>query len=171
MIQYLLLLVFPVAITIAAAFDLLTMTIPNKISLALAAAFLVVAPLTHLPLNDIGTHVATGLGVLVAGFVLFARGYVGGGDVKLLAATALWLGFDSLGEYIFVVCLFGGLLSVVVLMLRRLPDAFVPGPPWLVRLHSKDSGVPYGLAIGAGALMISPHTLWFTELFSQRISG
>lgn len=166
MIEYPLLLVFPVAMAFAATFDLLTMTIPNKISMALAASFLVVAPLTGLPWSTIGLHIATGAGILVVGFVMFIRGYLGGGDAKLLAASALWLGFDSLPEFLVTVSLLGGLLSVVVMALRRLPDKFVPGPAWLIRLHSKDCGVPYGLAIGGGALMMYPHTTWFAALFS-----
>ena len=166
MIEYPLLLVFPVAMAFAAAFDLLTMTIPNKVSLALVAAFLVVAPLAGLPWGMIGIHIATGAAVLVAGFFMFVRGYMGGGDAKLLAASALWLGFDSLPEFLITVGILGGVLSVVILALRRIPEIYVPGPAWLVRLHSKDSGVPYGLAIGGAALMMYPHTPWFNALFA-----
>lgn len=165
MIEYPLLLVFPAAMAFAAAFDLLTMTIPNKISLALVAAFLVVAPLTGLSWASIGLHAATGAAVLVAGFLMFTRGYLGGGDAKLLAASALWLGYDSLPQFLVMTGLLGGLLSVVVLALRRVPDSYVPGPTWLVRLHSKDSGVPYGLAIGGAALLLYPQTHWFSALF------
>ena len=49
-----------------------------------------------MPLAEIGMHVAAALAVLVVTFVFFSRGWIGGGDAKLAAATALWLGFDQL---------------------------------------------------------------------------
>lgn len=160
-----LLLVFPVAMIFAAAFDLFTMTIPNKISIALVAAFALVAPLSGLPLETIGIHVATGAAMLAVGFFVFVRGWLGGGDAKLLAATALWLGFDSLTSFMLAVGLFGGVLSCVILAFRLyVPSRFVSGPYWLVRLHTKDNGVPYGLAIGAAALWLYPDTRWFSAL-------
>jgi prepilin peptidase CpaA len=166
MIEYPLLLVFPVAMAFAAAFDLFTMTIPNKISLALVAAFFVVAPLAGLPWDVIGIHVATGALILVAGFICFLRGWVGGGDAKLLAASALWLGFDSLPNFLLTVGLLGGVLSLMILAYRRMPQGESFGPSWLIRLHSKDSGVPYGLAIAGAALLMYPETRWFTALFA-----
>jgi len=166
MIEYPLLLVFPIAMTFAAAFDLLTMTIPNKISIALALAFLIVAPLIGLTPTQIGMHAATGFGMLVVGFILFSNGFMGGGDAKLLAASSLWLGFDSLLPFLLAIGILGGLLSVAVLALRRIPETYVFGPAWLTRLRSKSSGIPYGLAIGGAALWLYPQTQWFAALVS-----
>lgn len=165
MLEYPLLLVFPVAMAFAAAFDLFTMTIPNRISLALLAAFAIVAPLSGMPVQTIGLHLATGAGALAIGFFMFMRGWVGGGDAKLFAAAALWLGWDSLGQFAVAIGLFGGLLSLVILAFRRfVPERFVTGPFWLTRLHDKTSGVPYGIAIGAAALVIYPATRWYAAL-------
>jgi prepilin peptidase CpaA len=165
MFEYPLLLVFPGAMLFAAAFDLLTMTIPNRISLALALSFVLVAPLSGLPLDVIGMHVATGFAVLVVGFFMFSRGWVGGGDAKLLAGAALWLGVDSLGNFLLAVGVLGGVLSAVILAFRLyVPASLFTGPAWLVRLHGKDNGVPYGLAIGAAALLLYPETRWFSAL-------
>lgn len=167
MFEYPLLLVFPIAMVFAAAFDLFTMTIPNKISMALVAAFVVVAPLSGLPLETIAMHVAAGLLVLACGFFMFVRGWLGGGDAKLLAASALWLGFDSLTNFMVSVGLLGGVLSCAILAFRLyVPGHLFSGPHWLVRLHGKDNGVPYGLAIGAAALWLYPETRWFTALIS-----
>lgn len=166
MIEYPLLLVFPVAMAFAAAFDLFTMTIPNKISLALVAAFCVVAPMAGMHWDVIGIHMATGLVVLAFGFFCFTRGWVGGGDAKLLAATALWIGYDSLLQFLLAMGIFGGVLSLVILGYRHYPQGATFGPPWLVRLHSPESGVPYGLAIAAAALFMYPETQWFSKLFS-----
>jgi prepilin peptidase CpaA len=166
MLEYPLLLVFPVALAFAAAFDLFTMTIPNKISLALVGSFLVVAPLAGLPLDVIGVHVASALAVLVIGFVCFLRGWAGGGDAKFLAACALWLGYDSLLQFLLTVGLMGGALSLIILAYRALPHAGQYSPAWLVRLHAKESGVPYGLAIAGAALLLYPETRWFSALFA-----
>jgi prepilin peptidase CpaA len=165
MLEYPLLLVFPLAMTFAAAFDLFTMTIPNKISIALVASFLVVAPLVGLPLETIAIHLATGFGVLVIGFIFFARGWLGGGDAKLLAAASLWLGFEAMPSFMIQVALLGGALSIGILAYRKLvPDGLVVNPAWLAKLHGKDSGVPYGLAIGGAALLAYPDTRWFAAL-------
>ncbi len=167
MFEYPLLLVFPVSMVFAAAFDLFTMTIPNRISIALAAGFLLVAPLSGLPLETIAMHVAAGAVVLAFGFFAFVRGWLGGGDAKLLAAAALWLGFESLDTFAIAVGLLGGVLSCTILAFRvYVPASLFSGPHWLVRLHGKDNGVPYGLAIGAAALWLYPQTRWFTALIS-----
>jgi prepilin peptidase CpaA len=167
MTTYPLLLVFPVAMAFAAAFDLFTMTIPNKISLLLIATFCVVAPIVGMPVNLMLVHAAAALAVLVAGFILFSRGWFGGGDAKLLAAATLWLGFDGLLNFMISVGLLGGVLSVVVLMFRMyVPAQWIARPDWLVKLHLKDSGVPYGLAISAAALIVYPKTVWFTTLLA-----
>jgi prepilin peptidase CpaA len=168
MLQYPILLVFPVAMVFAAAFDLLTMTIPNRISLALVASFVLVAPFSDLPWLTLGIHVATGIAVLLFGFILFSRNWLGGGDAKLLAASGLWLGFDSLGEFMVGVALFGGLLSASILAFRvYLPVNFVPPFYWLERLHGKGNGVPYGIAIAAAALFVYPQTRWFASILGS----
>lgn len=161
MFEYALLLVFPAVMAFAAAMDLLTMTIPNRVTLALAAAFFVAAPLMGLPFADIALHVGAGLLVLAAGIALFAIGGFGGGDAKLLAAAALWIGFDGLLPFLVYVTLLGGLLALAVLAYRRLPITALPIPDWAARLHAGSSGIPYGIAIAGSALLIYPHTPLF----------
>jgi len=167
MFEYPLLLVFPICMVFAAAFDLFTMTIPNRISLALAGGFVLVAPLSGLPLETIGLHLAAGGLILAIGFFAFVRGWLGGGDAKLMAAAALWLGFESLDTFMLLIGILGGVLSCTILAFRLyVPSTMFSGPHWLVRLHGKDNGVPYGLAIGAAALWIYPETRWFSALIS-----
>lgn len=166
MFEYPLLLVFPAIMAFAGAMDLLTMTIPNRVSIALVVGFFLLAPLMGLPATAIGLHVTAGLLVLAAGFVLFALGGFGGGDAKLLAAGALWIGLDGLVPYLVGVTLFGGLLALAVLLYRRVPfDAF-PLPGWAYRLHLPKSGIPYGIAIAASALYVYPKTPWFTAFLT-----
>jgi prepilin peptidase CpaA len=163
-----LLLVFPALMAYAAASDLLTMTIPNRLSLALAAGFAVFAILGGLPLAAILLHLGAGAAVLAASFALFAFGWIGGGDAKLAAATALWLGFGSLVEYLFIASLAGGALTFAILILRKHPlPAFAVRWDWLSRLHEPKTGVPYGIALAAAALFIFPRTaIWSAVLGS-----
>jgi prepilin peptidase CpaA len=99
--------------------------------------------------------------VLAVGFAFFSRGWIGGGDAKLAAATALWLGFDHLLAYLLWASIFGGVLTILILQFRLFPL-----PPqlsrhgWVERLHSKDAGVPYGIALAIAALFIYPYTAW-----------
>ena len=165
MLEYPLSLVFPVAMAFAAANDLLTMTIPNRISIALVAAFLLVAPLHHLSGAEFLQHLAAGGIVLLAGIAMFAFGWMGGGDAKLLAATSLWFGLDGLAPYLSQVATLGGFLAVAILLYRQyVPVGALPGPAWALRLHAKGSGIPYGLAIAAAALIMYPHTKGFAVL-------
>ncbi|MFA5949001.1 MAG: prepilin peptidase [Hyphomicrobium sp.] len=145
-----------------AAMDLLTMTIPNRISLLLLASFLVAAPLIGLSASEFLSHLGAGAIMLAAGIVLFAVGGFGGGDAKLLAAAGLWIGFDNLFTYLIYVSLFGGVLAVMILGYRSLPPYPLPG--WAMRLHERGTGIPYGIAIAAGALTVFPKTVWFPAL-------
>ncbi len=102
------LLLFPATMAFAASTDLLTMTISNRVSIILAVGFVLLAALQGMPLVDVGSHFAAALLVLAVGFVFFWRGWIGGGDAKLAAATALWLGWEHLYEYLLDASLLGG---------------------------------------------------------------
>lgn len=158
MFEYVLLLVFPAVMAFAGAMDLLTMTIPNRISVGLVAAFLLAAPLLGLSPEQFAMHVAAGLLVLMAGILLFAIGGFGGGDAKLLAAGALWIGFDQLLAFLVLTTVCGGLLAVAILFYRKLPLLGVYAPDWAIRLHKPGGGIPYGVAIAGSALLVFPVT-------------
>ena len=157
MLEYPVLLVFPIAMIYAAAMDFFTMTIPNRISLALVAGFFAAALLGGLGWLEILQHVAAGAAVLAVAIVMFARGWIGGGDAKLMSATVLWFGFDQLANYAVGVALLGGLLTMLILSYRNvIPPIFIAGRDWAERLHDKNAGVPYGVAIGGAALWVYP---------------
>jgi prepilin peptidase CpaA len=156
----LLLFVFPLAMAYAAAIDLLTLRIPNGVSLAIAAAFLVVAPIAGIPVQQMLVHLGVGASVLIAGMALFSLRLVGGGDAKLLAAASLWMGYEQLLPYLVYVTIFGGVLALLMLAYRQTPAGALPLPDWAVRLHKPRTGMPYGLAIAAGALAVYPLTPW-----------
>jgi len=155
------LLLFPALMAFAAASDLFTMTISNRVSLALLAGFGILALLGGMGLHDIASHLAAGAAVLLVAFACFAFGWIGGGDAKVAAAAALWFGFGHLMNYLLYASLFGGILTLVLLQFRQWPLPYLlAGQPWLARLHAKDGGVPYGIALAIGALMIYPDTDW-----------
>jgi prepilin peptidase CpaA len=160
-----LLVFFPALMAFAAASDLLTMTIPNKLSLALVAGFLVLAVYSGLPLDIIAWHAAAGAVVLAVGFGLFACGWIGGGDAKLAAATSLWLGFGTLPEYLLLASLCGGVLTLVIVAARATPlPVFALGWQWLERIRNARM-VPYGVALAAAALAVYPHCdIWAAAL-------
>ncbi|MGI9387741.1 MAG: A24 family peptidase [Methyloligellaceae bacterium] len=165
MLDYLLLIIFPGAMAFAAAMDLITMTIPNRVSIVLVAAFFVLAPLAGLGLQDMSLHIAAGCVTLVVGFVFFSRGWMGGGDAKLCAAAALWLGFEHLITFALVSALLGGALTLALLFLRKFPlPLSLVGQTWIVRLHNVQEGIPYGIALGAAGLIVYPSTAWMPPL-------
>ena len=154
-------LLFPALMAFAAASDLITMTISNRVSLALAAGFLALALLSGMGVHDILSHLGAGATVLVVAFACFAMGWVGGGDAKVAAAAALWFGFGHLVNYLLYASLFGGALTLLLLQFRQWPLPYMlAGQAWLLRLHAKETGIPYGIALAIGALMIYPDTEW-----------
>lgn len=156
--QILLMFVLPALLAAAAAFDLASFTIPNLLSLAVAAAFAAFGLAVGLHPGIFAFHLLAGLIALAAGFALFALGYIGGGDAKLFAAVALWLGLRDVLAYALVASVMGGALTLALLALRQWPlPASLARQDWIIRLHQKSSGVPYGVALAMGALIILPH--------------
>jgi prepilin peptidase CpaA len=161
------LLLFPALIAFAASSDLLTMTISNRISLALAGGFLALAAINGMSLHEIAMHAGAGAVVLAAGFTCFAFGWIGGGDAKLAAATALWFGFTYLLDYLVYASLFGGALTLLLIQFRLLPlPATLARHQWIMRLHEKGGGVPYGIALAAAALVVYPKTGWMSAIIA-----
>ncbi len=156
---------FPAMMAFAASSDLLTMTIANRVSLALVAGFVILAAMSGMSGADMATHAGAAGAVLVVAFICFARGWIGGGDAKLAAATALWLGFSHLFDYLVYASLLGGALTLMIVQFRHMPlPQLLAGRDWAERLHRQGGGVPYGIALAAAALLVYPQTEWMTAL-------
>lgn len=156
---------FPLGLAFGAAFDIFSMTIPNRVAIALFAGFLAAAPAAGFDLGTFGLHCAAGSLVLAGGFGLFSFGWIGGGDAKFAAVIALWLGWAHTVDFLVVSAICGGVLTFAVLLFRRnLLPVFAIRQAWLVRLHDPTVGVPYGVALAAAALAIYPHTIWAETL-------
>ena len=151
------LLLFPALMAFAASSDLLTMTISNRVALGLVAGFLRAGAHRRDGLHRDRHALRGGVVVLACGFICFARGWIGGGDAKLAAAIALWLGFDQLMPYLLYASLLGGVLTILIIRFRTLPlptgSRGIRGSPACTEV---DAGVPYGIALAAAALLIYP---------------
>lgn len=158
--------VLPLLLIMAALKDAATMTIPNWISVAATIAFFAVSPFLLSP-AQVGMHALVGFGALAVGFTMFTLNWIGGGDAKMLAAGALWLGLGALPEFLLMTALAGGGLSLGLLLARRwalyLPFAapLVRGHGPVSRLLTPKGDIPYGLAICAGGLAAFPHSAIF----------
>ncbi|MGZ8407980.1 MAG: A24 family peptidase [Caulobacteraceae bacterium] len=153
-----LLAIFPALVIVAALHDATSFTIPNWISGALILAFFPVALIAGLPLSTIGICLLTSFVLLLAGMGMFAAGWIGGGDAKLLAASALWLGWPGAMNFLLITALAGGALAILLMTARRNEGSILVarGPAWLKRLLDPKEAAPYGIAIAAGALVAFP---------------
>jgi prepilin peptidase CpaA len=157
--ELLVLIVFPLLLAVAAGWDVASFTIPNFLQLALVASFGVFVVAASLTPAAISSHLLAGFVGLAIGFTLFALGYVGGGDAKLFACVLLWLGFANLLDYAVVASVLGGALTLAILAVRQMPlPTALSGQVWIQRLHDAKGGIPYGVALAAGALCILPQT-------------
>lgn len=167
MLEFAPLVFFPAMMAYAASSDLITMTIPNKLTAGVAIAYFITALANNTPLETIAIHTACGVGVLLVTFVMFAMGWMGGGDAKLAAATAVWFGWPLVFEYILLSSILGGALTLAILAARGL---ILPAPlmrhAWIVRLHDQHTGIPYGIALACAALFLYPQSAPWAAAFA-----
>jgi prepilin peptidase CpaA len=155
------LILFPTIMAFAASSDLLTMTISNRVSIILVAGFLALALMSGMAPAEVLSHAGAGALVLLVSFGFFTRGWIGGGDAKLAAATAMWLGFGYLLNYLVYASLLGGALTLMLIEIRLVPlPGLLAGQFWAQRLHRQDGDIPYGIALAGAALLIYPDTPW-----------
>ncbi len=166
--ETIILFIFPFFMIYAAFSDLLTMKISNKIVLGLIVIFIALAIFIKMPIAELGMHFGIATIVLIVTFALFSFGWVGGGDAKLAAATALWFGSSITLEYLVYSSMFGGMLTIAILIFRRFPLPFgLDRIIWIARLHKAGSGVPYGIALAFSGLIVYPQTIIFTHFTGQ----
>lgn len=140
--------------------DLTSYTIPNWISFAILGLFPLAALAAGLALPTIGIHAGIGAAVLVAAMGMFAMNWIGGGDAKMFAAVAFWMGWPAVMEFLLWTAISGGVLAALLLSLRApaLRPMVLGGPAWLTKLSEPGGASPYGVAIAIGALMGLPQS-------------
>lgn len=133
----------------AALSDLQRRVIPNRISVAILALY--PAHALTLSASQVAWSVAVAAGVLILGMVVFARGWIGGGDVKLLSVVALWAGWPLAIELAVVTSLFGAVLALSwIALVRHFPPLF----PSTAAANGRTE-MPYGVAIAAGGVYVA----------------
>ena len=150
--------VFTGLLLVACIIDLREFRIPNAIPLALIALFLIKAAAS----DDVSVwpaHLAAFGLTFSFGLLVFALGMLGGGDVKLITASALWFGTSALPSFLAITAIGGGLLAVILLALRyfanRRPVMASPGgSAHSAKLLDRKAPVPYALPITFAALWL-----------------
>jgi prepilin peptidase CpaA len=137
----------------ASVSDALRMRIPNALILYLLAGFVITVAVSQPGWVDLVAHLAVGLALLGGGVVLFARGWMGGGDVKLLAVTGLWLGPAAMPALLLLTALAGGVLTLAMIVARALGAHRLAGGR-IAALRDPMDRVPYGIAIAAAAIAV-----------------
>jgi len=107
----------------------------------------------------VGVSSLIGLAVLLVGMIMFALRWLGGGDAKLFAAVALWMGLDGVLPFVLFTGLAGGLFSLLLITARSWLQIYrLRLPAWGQRLLQRGGDIPYGVAIAIGALCAYPTT-------------
>lgn len=145
-------------LALAAIYDVWKFIIPNTISVTLAVLFFPTAFLIGSNVDWL-SHLGAAILVFVAGVTAYRFNILGAGDAKLLTAIGLWVGFSNLLGYVLFVALGGGVLAILLIVLRRLTLSllvYLPAPDkvTLPRILVMNEKVPYGVAIVAGAVII-----------------
>lgn len=167
MLKIIILTLFPLAMFYAAASDMFSMTISNKVSIVLIGGFVVLSWAIGMDLQTIAWNWALAAIVLSVGFGFFAAGWVGGGDVKLAATAALWLGWEHTVQFLVLAGFMGGLLTFLLLAMRsRIVPMILLKTSWTARLLNDKEGVPYGIALGPAAVFVYPETPWMQYVFN-----
>lgn len=151
--------VFPLLVIVAALKDVTSFIIPNWISIGLVVAFYPAALAAGASPAVIGAATAVGACALLAGMAMFYAGWMGGGDAKLLAGCALWMGWPTVLPFLLATALAGGALALILMQMRSnlLKPYLQRGPAWMERLVTAPDA-PYGVAISIGALIIFPQS-------------
>jgi prepilin peptidase CpaA len=114
-----------------------------------------------MPLHEFGYHLLAGVILFVSGYLLFALGFFGGGDAKLMAAAGLWFGTQQTLPFLFMTVLAGGILTLAVVawtavsMWGEVEDVKIVN-----KFNKLKPKIPYGFALAAGAILAFPDSWW-----------
>ena len=148
-------LIFAILLIAAAAEDSMRLRISN-ITVGLVLLGAIAASVLVGPAIALWQNLAILAGLILVGMPLFAAGKLGGGDVKLLAVTAAWFDLGTLPRLLLAVCLAGGVLALLIIVLRTF--RWSDEARRRVVLLRPGGGIPYGVAIAAGALITTALT-------------
>lgn len=153
--------VFVLLIIVAGVGDALTRRIPHLLLIILAVSFFPLAYAYGMSWPQVGLHALAGFAMLMAAYILFSVGILGGGDAKLLAVVALWSGPSGAPEFLLMTAISGAFLALVIGIWSLMGfEAEIRSLPGRLRLTWIRPSLPYGVAIAAGAIIAAPATWW-----------
>jgi prepilin peptidase CpaA len=153
---------FPAALIIAALNDLYEYKIPNWVSIVLFCSYFAASIGLSAPPSAMLEGFLFACAALVVGFALFAGKILGGGDAKLIAACAPWIGPSALAPFLLYTAYAGGVFAIALIMFRKAPALPIYAhAPWLMRLHQRPKDIPYAVAIAIGGLLSFSQTPLF----------
>lgn len=167
LITFIIFAIFAVTMMAAAYNDATTMKIPNWISLALIVGFCLIQPFIFQDWSVLGSHFTVSAVFFLFGFAMFAFGWLGGGDAKLMAATALWWQWPDAVMYISYTTLIGAALGILLLISRKFLPARILTSQIPLAMFKEEKNMPYGIALAAGALLTLPQS----AIFLQAVGG
>ncbi len=159
-------------ITLASCWsDVRRLIIPNSHSIAIAGLFFLAYVLAPTSFGSLTGHLLTGFLFFLVGFLLFARGMLGGGDAKLAAALGLWLGPKAVIPFLFFMSLAGGVLALFSIYIKKRKPFSKPSPEsWVMQIQQGRSALPYGVAISFGSWLGIFHTTGIGQKLHEVIS-
>ena len=149
--------------------DTLTFKIPNWMNATFVILFVPAAFAASIGWQAAGIHLLVGMAALVISFGLFSFNLFGGGDAKMIPGVLLWIGPAGVMHFLFGMVLVGGLLGLVLLIVRKAVPAEV-APGFAQKILSQKKDIPYGVAIAAGAFLAAPKSPLLVE-FIKQLSG
>ena len=154
--------VFVGLVVCAAASDLRSLEIPNWLSVALVLIFLPAALAADISFTAIAIEYGVSIGIFAMGAMLFGFGLIGGGDVKFMAAMALWLHWSVLGTLFVYVALLGGVLAGIILLITKIQALLFVKKliPWMNGDDAEPQSIPYGVAISGAGLIVLSQAQW-----------
>ena len=170
MLEQLSITLLPVLLIIAAVGDVVSLRIPNWLTILIAVLFIPMALLTGMPAQEFGMHILAGALLFGFGFIFFQFGLFGGGDAKLMAAAGLWFGTAQTLPFLFWTAVAGGLLAAVlgtysmVMMSWEIHERVESENSWRAKFNSLKPNIPYGLAFAIGGIIAFRDTWWMTGL-------
>lgn len=136
----------------AASLDIYKFIIPNWLNLTFLAVYPLFVLATPMEM-EWGKALLAALGVFAAGYALFNFNVMGGGDVKLMAVCALWLGYtEALLSFFVIMSLAGGVLGAALIIIRAVYARFINRKP--PKVLEKGAPIPYGVAIAFSMLVL-----------------
>ena len=139
----------------AALRDIESLTITNGLNALIAFLFIPAAIVVAPGWDVAGWHLAAGLIAFVVSVALFMVGAFGGGDAKMIPGVMLWLGPEAGMPFLTVMAVAGGALALIVMIARRMVPVAAT-PDFARETLLPGNGVPYGVAIAAGAIACAP---------------